>query len=918
MLRAAVCFLTSGIRLLRLRLSPSPSPSPGAARPFWGVGPRSMPRRACRAQGAPIAEDGREHSRRLDTRDRWPHLVARDGAIPSGRPPGGSTPCRGLPSGRVPRGARLLFGPALRRRAGMQLVRFNAWTEIRGAPAWFLNYASRHLSIPLEPTPGGRPGDGRFGLVWWHEGAPWGSLVKGETVAAGLTAHVDALARYYGLPCEVRDARLRPEDQYPLHNVRASFRPYQDRVHERIVLEGCGVIDAPPRSGKTLMAARAIDALNLPTVYLAPSVQIVRQTYEVMCGHFGPDLVARIDGSAAPHEKDPEKQIVVSTPQSALSQPVEWWAARAVLIIDEFHHCLAPSQRVLTDTGESAISTIRVGDRVWSAGPRGLELRPVLNVWRRRAPATMLRIRTTAGTMEVTSEHRIYTPEGKIRAGALRAGGFVHVREVRKDDRAEGPVQRPCEGVQGAEADGSRVRSLWARASAAVARWARGAVFGQEPARRPRDACTGDGEAIAESGVPEAPFGAHDAPEPHATEGRSRSHDRGVQEGDRRGAGDSIRPRGRGQGACADEERAASGFGAIAARLRARVRRAHGPQARRWRDVVRDRLGRFGAQDRGRDRWERSPEPARAGRCEGRVAHRERLGGDPRACESGARSARVVTGPVLSVEAIAAPCSEVFDLEVEGNHNYFAEGVLVSNSASETYHRINELAAGTYYRLGFTGTHFRTGADGLAMEAVCSEVLHRVPLGDLVAGGYIARPDVTFLPVGGYVRARDWRQAYGVGVVRYDLRNEMIANLANRLVADGIPTIVITRRRAHADTLGEMIADSVVVKGGENALTSQAVRDFEAGKFACLVGTGVIGEGLDVPRAHALIYAAAGSDGVTLMQSYFRPLTKSPGKEIGRIYDFIDSQHPSLRRHSDRRFAMAAERLGGAGRIRIG
>jgi len=443
----------------------------------------------------------------------------------------------------------------------MQLWRFNAWSELQNAPQWFLQNLARHLSVEVEV---GTECGSRFSIIWKYEGKLYGSLVHGNRVLSGLTPHVMRIAAHYGEPIALRDERVRPEDRIPLWSVRANWRPYQDDVHEAVIRGGCGVIDAPPRSGKTLMTARVIDTLGHPTVLIAPSVQIVRQTYEVFCKHFGEHSVARLDGDARPDQKDISKLVVIATAQSAVRQPQEWWDTRECLLIDEFHH-----------------------------------------------------------------------------------------------------------------------------------------------------------------------------------------------------------------------------------------------------------------------------------------------------------------------------------------------------AAAETYHRIASLASHVYYRLGFTGTHFRTGSDALAMEAICSHVLHRIDPRELMPE-FLAPARVFFAPVHAPgVSAEDWRAAYQKGVVDEDARNNLVTGIATTMSANGIPTIVLTRRRAHADYLGSRIPNSVVVKGGENALTSKAVHDFLEGRYEVLVGTTVIGEGVDVPRAAALVFASGGADGVSMAQSYYRPLTAHPGKHVGRIYDFRDSHHRILRRHSDRRAAMA-------------
>ena len=455
----------------------------------------------------------------------------------------------------------------------MQIWRHNSYSEIHGAPDWFLGYLRDHLSIPV--MPGTQPGE-RFGSIQVRECDFYGSLLNVNRVPAGLTQHVVSLADYYtrsGYPvsAEVRDCRQRPAAEEAWQCIGMEPRRYQDRVHALIMREGVGVIDAPPRSGKTLMAAMAVDRIAQPVVYLAPSLSIVRQTWERFCDWFGDDAVARLDGNATPQQKDITKPIVIATPQSAVKQSREWWDARGMLVIDEFHH-----------------------------------------------------------------------------------------------------------------------------------------------------------------------------------------------------------------------------------------------------------------------------------------------------------------------------------------------------AAAETYHRINALAENVYYRLCFTGTHWRTGDDGLAMNAICSRVLYQIDPAYLIRNGYLAQPFVHFVKAQGpTLKAKDWREAYDLGIAKCEWRNQLVAQTANALVGSGEPTIVLVKRREQADYLGSMIHGAAVAKGGEAALTSDSLKQFIAGDLPCIVGTTVLGEGVDLPNASALVYASGGAASVQTMQSYFRPLTAHKGKQWGRVYDFADQHHHTLQRHAQARRALIRRVLPG-------
>jgi superfamily II DNA or RNA helicase len=65
-----------------------------------------------------------------------------------------------------------------------------------------------------------------------------------------------------------------------------------------------------------------------------------------------------------------------------------------------------------------------------------------------------------------------------------------------------------------------------------------------------------------------------------------------------------------------------------------------------------------------------------------------------------------------------------------------------------------------------------------------------------------------------------------------------------------------------------------------------------------VIGSPVVGEGLDVPSADALIYAKAGKAKVTHVQDTFRVLTGQPGKRPAVIIDFADRHNTKLIDHA--------------------
>lgn len=455
----------------------------------------------------------------------------------------------------------------------ISLWRGNSYTEIHGASREALQKLALHLAVQISDPSTVKRDETRYHHIFQAadpitgESTLWATLLHGNVVPAGLTGHAQAILEHYGWKASIRDTREIPPEYLPLWSVRASWRPYQDGVHQAILNRGGGVIDAPPRSGKTLMLIRALDTLAQPALVVSPSLAIVKQTYDVFRGVFGDELVSRVDGNATPAERDLSKPFVIATIASAIRLPQEFFDSRKLLAIDEFHH-----------------------------------------------------------------------------------------------------------------------------------------------------------------------------------------------------------------------------------------------------------------------------------------------------------------------------------------------------GAAESYHKLNALAKNIYYRLCFTGTHFRTAEDRLAMEAICSDVIYQIPVQYLVDEKWLAPPRyvVTMTKDSPRLSVREWAEVYERGIVKDAHRNKLVTKIAAYLgIECNIPTIVLVRRREHARILHKMIPDSKVVMGGDNALTGKVIDDFRAGMVPVLIGTTVIGEGVDLPNAGALVYASGGGATVQQIQSYFRPLTANPGKEVGLIYDFKDIHHPTLSRHSDERMALA-------------
>ena len=222
------------------------------------------------------------------------------------------------------------------------------------------------------------------------------------------------------------------------------------------------------------------------------------------------------------------------------------------------------------------------------------------------------------------------------------------------------------------------------------------------------------------------------------------------------------------------------------------------------------------------------------------------------------------------------------------------------HQAAKTYRAMNALACNAYYRWGFTGTNYRSQEhEQVALEACLGRVVARYTISEMIGRGVLVRGRVVFWPID-YpgIKSQKFKKSYGTGIVDSDLRNRMVVYAASELVQQGRKVLVLVHQIRHGEKLQAMIAGSRFVQGSDGPEVRAAVAQLDAGEIRCLIGSPVVGEGLDCPAADTLIYAKGFKARVTHTQDTFRVLTADGVKEDALIVDFADRHNNSLLDHS--------------------
>jgi superfamily II DNA or RNA helicase len=216
-----------------------------------------------------------------------------------------------------------------------------------------------------------------------------------------------------------------------------------------------------------------------------------------------------------------------------------------------------------------------------------------------------------------------------------------------------------------------------------------------------------------------------------------------------------------------------------------------------------------------------------------------------------------------------------------------------------------------YHRFGFTGTFLRNDAKILELWGVLSTVLYQYPAHKAIAEGFLTPIEVRVHRLPGEAR-RSYQSEYsanycGVKKRRPEALLKRILEIITKQVGPAEPVLILVNRK---DQCGAVISRYLEDRGIGNIYISgdsepeeivKALADFNAGKIRILIGSQIIGEGIDVRAAAHLILANGGKSEIAIVQATGRLVRLNQGKTLGILHDFEFRDTKYLEKHAKTR-----------------
>lgn len=210
-----------------------------------------------------------------------------------------------------------------------------------------------------------------------------------------------------------------------------------------------------------------------------------------------------------------------------------------------------------------------------------------------------------------------------------------------------------------------------------------------------------------------------------------------------------------------------------------------------------------------------------------------------------------------------------------------------------------------YYRFGFTGTFLRNDHKTLDMYGFLSDKLYEYLPKQATEEGYLTPVKFVVRRLPGKM-SMDYQREYKLNYCGTGGYLSGIIDRVEALPENEQILILVDRKEKAGKVIQEYLKkngfDSIFICGdNKKEYITDAISQFNDKKIRILIGSTVIGEGVDVHSAQHLILATGGKSIVKIVQAIGRCVRLHPGKSQSYVYDFLFEGTKYLERHLKQR-----------------
>lgn len=228
----------------------------------------------------------------------------------------------------------------------------------------------------------------------------------------------------------------------------------------------------------------------------------------------------------------------------------------------------------------------------------------------------------------------------------------------------------------------------------------------------------------------------------------------------------------------------------------------------------------------------------------------------------------------------------------------------VHHAGASTYTQLLKDLEHVYYRYGFSGTFLRNDNKTLEMWSFLSNVLYQYPAHRAIQEGYLTPVQVMMHKMKGKANKK-YQSEYDYNYCANPHLLQKVTDITYSFPDSQVLILVNKKDKCGAvihEYLKSMGIDNNYISGdNDKDEINDAIVRFNEKDTRVLIGSSVIGEGIDVRSTDHLIMSQGGKSEITMVQAAGRAIRLYEGKSIAYIHDFSFENTHYMQKHADER-----------------
>lgn len=201
-----------------------------------------------------------------------------------------------------------------------------------------------------------------------------------------------------------------------------------------------------------------------------------------------------------------------------------------------------------------------------------------------------------------------------------------------------------------------------------------------------------------------------------------------------------------------------------------------------------------------------------------------------------------------------------------------------------------------FYRFGFSASFLRNDSKVLEMWSFLSTVLHKYPARQGIKDGFLT-PMIHVTHELNGIWNGNYKKEYDANYAGIELLTRILTIIEN--AQHGQQILILVKLKSKGGVLiRQFLMDhgirTTFISGDDDKIQiNKAIESFNEGRIKILIGSSVIGEGIDIKSSHLLLNCVGEKSPITVVQGAGRLVRLHERKKVGfyHDFDFIDTKY---------------------------